>query len=177
MPIVRAPRPQRNFTIIENTVIRDHKLTFRARGILAYILSMPDHWSTSSDHLSRVSQEGRDAIRRALRELETAGYLQRKKLQDAQGRWVTQTLIFDAPQLGDLLWTTTPSYPLPKTDFQASDNQALIEELTIKDITSSSSETLSIREHVICGLCRGTGTVMNGLTSVACPGNEGYPHA
>jgi hypothetical protein len=165
MPIVRAERPKANFTILQNSVIRDERLSFRARGILAFILSMPDNWSTSSDHLSRVSMEGRDAIRAAMKELQHAGYIQRIRQQSTRGHWQTVTIVHDSPVDNPVdKWAI---YPLPKTGFQASVNQAIIEELTTKDSGYSSSETYSSRE---CGFCNSRGTLELGEgTIVNCP--------
>jgi hypothetical protein len=165
MPIVRAERPKANFTIVQNTVIRDHRLSFRARGILVFILSMPDNWSTSSDHLGRISKEGRDAVRVAMKELQSAGYIQRIRQQTTRGHWQTVTIVHDNPVDNPVdKWGI---YPLPKTDFQASVNQSLIEELTTNDSVSSSSTTLSSQE---CGFCKSKGTLELGEgTIVNCP--------
>ena len=42
--IVRGPRPDR-FTIVDNEILRNHALSFKARGLLAYLMSMQDNWS------------------------------------------------------------------------------------------------------------------------------------
>ncbi len=77
MTIIRAERPHINYTIIKNETLRNNSLSFRARGIHAYLLSMPDNWRTSALQMSRQGQEGRDAILKALQELEDAGFVKR----------------------------------------------------------------------------------------------------
>lgn len=78
--IVRTPKTKR-FLIISNSVCRDRRLSYRARGVLAHILSLPDRAEVSSSHLARHPEdpndprEGRDAVLAALKELQRVGYL------------------------------------------------------------------------------------------------------
>jgi len=100
--IRRSRRPDTGFTIMHNETIRDTGLSFKARGLLLYLLSLPDDWTVSADHLQRMSaKDGRDAIRTGLVELERAGYLRRWKHQDARGRWINESIIYDRPHHGD----------------------------------------------------------------------------
>lgn len=99
--IIRTARPQTKFTIIKNSVLTDDRMSFRARGILAAILSRPNDWRTSSELLASQSggREGRDAIRTALKELEACGYLiRRKEKHPKTGRFSTNYYVFDEPQ-------------------------------------------------------------------------------
>jgi hypothetical protein len=114
--------------VLENSVLRDHRLSLKARGLLALLLSYPDNWRASSEHLARICPDGRDSIRSAMRELEGAGYLRRRRHQDpSTGRFSTDTYVFDCPQLdGD-----NPAIcPQPEPDYPAPDGPALLERTT-----------------------------------------------
>lgn len=95
--IVRSPRPETNWTVIQNNVLRDRRLSFKARGLLIYLLSMPDNWAVSADRIAQTGPDKRDAIRAALKELETAGYVARERHADRRGRWTTRTYVYDQP--------------------------------------------------------------------------------
>jgi len=99
MVIIRAPKQENGFTIIRNDVLRDSELSFRARGVLAFILSHTDNWRTDAESIARAAKEGRQAIQTALKELRAAGYIEQVKSQDkATGRWSTETFVYDAPK-------------------------------------------------------------------------------
>lgn len=68
------------FTQVANSVLIDKTLSLRAKGLFAYIYSKPYGWEFSSHRMAKESVEGRDAIRTATKELLTAGYLSKKKL-------------------------------------------------------------------------------------------------
>lgn len=96
MTIVRAPRPKSSYTQIRNEVLRDARLSFRALGVLVEVLSRPDNWSTRAESLAQGRKEGRDAIRAALGELKTAGYLVHIKNRDPDtGQISTVSMVYD----------------------------------------------------------------------------------
>ena len=123
MTIQRTARPQSNFTILSNEILRDNRLSFRARGILVSVLSRPDNWRTSAESLANESKEGRGAILTALKELETLGYLERTKYQNEQGHWVSDSLIYDKPKYGK-----------PTSAEPTSDNPPVLKELYKKNL-------------------------------------------
>ncbi len=96
--IRRAARPDTHFTILRNDVLRDKRLSYRARGLLAAILSRPDNWSIRADQLAIESKEGRGAVRTALQELRECGYLKTIVRKVEGGRFVTEQIVFDTPQ-------------------------------------------------------------------------------
>lgn len=85
------------FVQVPRQTIRDRQLSFKARGLLTYLLDMPEGWDVRSEALANEGPDGRDAIRTALKELAEHGYyrLERRRLTD--GRMVMGTSISETP--------------------------------------------------------------------------------
>jgi hypothetical protein len=96
--IIRGPLPDRNYTVLGNEVIRHAGLSWKARGLLVYLLSMPAGWTTRVEHLVAVGPDGRDAVRSGLAELEEAGFLRRWRTRTDAGRWEWHSVIYDVAQ-------------------------------------------------------------------------------
>lgn len=97
MGTIRVAR-RRRYTSIDRRAINDRALSFRARGILHWLLDKPDDWSVRSEAIANESaREGREAVRTALTELEAAGYLVRRRVQGPDGRWATETTVYEDP--------------------------------------------------------------------------------
>lgn len=80
--------PDVPYAQIANSALRDSSLSFRARGILALVLSNAGEWKASRGWLeSQSDKEGREAVQRALNELTEKGYRIVHKEQDALGKW------------------------------------------------------------------------------------------
>lgn len=168
MTIIRSPRTT-PFTVLPNDALRDRVLSFKARGVLAYLLSMPDGWQTSSERLARVGPDGRDSIRSALRELEDRGYLLRVRRRQPDGTFTTETIVHDVPIAGrdndppepvGNAGENPPTFPPPGTAFPASDNPASKERTTKKDGATQSLNRTREGRHPrrrVCGDCSGTG--------------------
>lgn len=129
--IVRSPRPTSHFSTFSNAVIRDSRLSYRARGILLDILSRPDNWTVSAESLAKTGKEGRDAVLKALNELRAIGYLVTTKTQGANGKFTTTSIIYDLPK-DDLTLEPTPEKPSPEKP--KSDNQGSLEVLMKNDL-------------------------------------------
>ena len=59
-----------NYTVISNHVLQNNNLSLKAKGLYAFMWSLPDTWDYSVSGLTKVLKEGRDAINEALKELE-----------------------------------------------------------------------------------------------------------
>ena len=75
-----------NFTIMSNVHLKDKRLSLRAAGLLSKILSLPPEWDFTLSGLAKITSDGVDSVRSAIRELEKFGYITRKQLRDERGR-------------------------------------------------------------------------------------------
>lgn len=98
--IVRGPRKERGFTILDNDSLRDSRLSFKARGIYAFVMSQPEGYRITSTALAKVGPDGRDGVLSGLTELQQAGYLVRSKHRNPDGTFVTVSVLHEAPQVG-----------------------------------------------------------------------------
>jgi hypothetical protein len=105
--IVRGPRPSDNFAQIHNAALADGRLSFKARGILAFLLSRPPGWKTSAEKLAKSGIDGERAVKSGLKELEAHGYLQRSRTHadgsdpaHPAGTWIHNQVITDQPTIG-----------------------------------------------------------------------------
>lgn len=76
-----------HFTQLPNAWLRDSRLSWRARGILAGLASHRIGWKVTLASIVEGGAEGRDAVATALRELEDHGYLERTQDRDEQNRF------------------------------------------------------------------------------------------
>lgn len=101
MAIIRQKRKKR-FSIIDNRVIEDGRLSWGARGLLEYMLSKPDDWKFyMSELISHSDKDGRDKTYGYINELKKYGYVTRKQKRNSSGKFGNQDLIVtDSPLTG-----------------------------------------------------------------------------
>lgn len=98
--IIRVSKGKDNpFVMINKLTLTDSALTWEARGVLAYLLSKPDDWTVRVWDLIRQGPGGRQRMQRILNELETAGYMQRRRLRNGNGTFHWETVIYERPTI------------------------------------------------------------------------------
>lgn len=100
MTTIRVERRQR-FTTVSRKLVNDNRLSFRALGLLVWLLDKPDDWRVNSTQIANQCVEGRDAVRSAMAELERCGYLTRQRIQGSKGRWCTEVVVREVPPTDD----------------------------------------------------------------------------
>ncbi|WP_367132768.1 MULTISPECIES: hypothetical protein [Streptomyces] len=97
MSILRR-RLTEGFTVISNATLEDSRLSFRARGILAFLLAKPDGWIARTEAIATQGKEGRDAVRNAVKELKEIGYYRVVTERLSNGQIARYTEVFDVAQ-------------------------------------------------------------------------------
>jgi DnaD/phage-associated family protein len=87
MSIVRVTKRDNPFVQIDKRVFEDPELSWKAKGIMGYLLSKPDNWKTYIADLEKRSKDGRDSVRAGIKELEQRGYLVKVQLRDENGKF------------------------------------------------------------------------------------------
>ncbi|WP_317986008.1 helix-turn-helix domain-containing protein [Streptomyces sp. 5-10] len=113
------------YTVIGNHLTQHRALSLTAIGLGAHIQSLPDGAQVDIRTLAAKFPEGRDRIAAALRELERHGYLERVRERTSEGRIVTRTFSYNAPEItrarrraGEIRprEAVRPPAPPPRTD-------------------------------------------------------------
>lgn len=95
-----------------NDTVRDERISFRATGLLVYLLSLPADWVVSQQHILGLKKEGRDAGITAWRELQESGYIEKIVDRDSGGKITGTTwIIYES----DHRLTGKPKTAEPKT--------------------------------------------------------------
>ncbi|MDK3014492.1 DnaD domain protein [Bacillus sp. RB3] len=136
----------KNYTTINNTGLKDKRLSWKAKGILAYILTLPDDWVFYREELSRHAKDGLDSLRAGMKELKEYGYLKRFPVRDDNNKIIKwETIIYEVPQ-------NDPVVEKPPVEKPPVENPKLLstKELNTKELITniqSSSNIFSFYEN------------------------------
>lgn len=100
--MVRSGRRE-SFTVLYNSMITDKRLSLKAKGLFAVMMSRPEGWEFTVSGLAAFTGAGKDAIRNTLSELETVGYLIREQSHQGNGTFGGNVYILQdmAPPLSE----------------------------------------------------------------------------
>ena len=113
-------KKERNYTVLDNSFIKDVKLSWKAKGVMAYLLSLPEDWTIHLSEIETHATDGKDSLRSALKELKEYNYLKayQKKENGKFGEMVY--IIIENPQ------TEIPYTENPLSEIPLSENQTLL---------------------------------------------------
>jgi len=137
----------RDYTTMSNHHLKNRKLSLKAVGIMSKILSLPDDWDYTLRGLSKLTSDGIDSVRAAIRELEAAGYIVRSQSRDAHGRLSkNEYTVYEIPQLLD------PSPDNPSLDIPSSENPTTVIPSTENPSMENPTQVNTKKKSIIQGL-------------------------
>ena len=154
MAVFRVERTG-DYTVMSNFHLKDKRLSLKAKGLLSQMLSLPDDWDYTLSGLSYINRESKDAIRSAVNELETAGYIRRRQTTDASGKFAAnEYTIFERPIEGEPMLdkplsenpiTVNPSAvnPLPENPTQLNTKKSNTQK---QNIYGSNTDSIPFRD-------------------------------
>lgn len=98
--IIRVQKNSDNpFVMIDKRIFSDNRISWKAKGILGYLLSKPDDWKVIVGDLVKQSKDGEKSVYSGLRELIDSGYLVRQACRE-NGKIVSwEYIVFETPQI------------------------------------------------------------------------------
>jgi hypothetical protein len=107
--IIKA-KSKNNFTIIPNEPLQRSDISWKAKGLLCYLLSLPESWVLYKTELQNHSTDGRDSTTTGFDELVNIGYIEVEEVRE-KGRFKGfNYLVHSEPK------TENPKTDLPKTE-------------------------------------------------------------
>lgn len=144
-----------NYTVMSNHHLRDRNLSYKAKGLLSFMLSLPDDWDYSLAGLCYISKESRDGIRSILKELQEHHYVEIEKVRGYKGYFEYNYLIYEVPHFISLeneqsnpdMEKTHLDYPNVETTTQINTNIINTKKQIDKDDKTKISSFFVPEEH------------------------------
>ena len=99
----------KNYTVMSNYHLRDKDLSLKAKGLLSFMLSLPEEWDYSIPGLVACLKENKKAVTTTLDELKEYGYLKVNKVRNEKGLFEYEYLIFEQPNFEECTQTIDES--------------------------------------------------------------------
>lgn len=97
MEVIRVIK-NKNYTTISNQLFKNKGISLKAKGLMGYLLSLPNDWNLSINGIVACSKEGRRAIGNIINELIDAGYIERNQVRK-NGKFIGYDyLVFEQPK-------------------------------------------------------------------------------
>ena len=155
------------YVTINATPILNICLSWKAKGILTYLMSRPDGWEVSIADLVKRSTDGKASVRAGLKELRDAGHMRYTQSRN-EGRitgwhievfelpqgtptddYPTDEIIDEEepPQVGDTTMRKSVSGGSPESDFQEVENQQIENRTQVLKTLSSIKDSNNIKDN------------------------------
>ena len=129
-------RCEKDFMAIHNNIFKDKTISLKAKGLLAFMMSVPPDWDYSLAGLAACNKDGLVSVRSALQELEDNFYVKLTKVRNEKGQIVDmQYDVSDEPVFGNRIeekpFLENPKADNPKTEKPLSENRTQLNTNTL----------------------------------------------
>lgn len=100
MSIVRIKKRESPYLVIDVSGLRDQSMSWKAKGLHAYLMTLPDDWRVNIADLQNRSSDGRESVRSAIAELIKRGYISRERVRSEDGKMGdVEYTVYEIPDL------------------------------------------------------------------------------
>jgi hypothetical protein len=141
------------YVMIDRRPLDNPALSFKAKGILTYLMSRPNGWEVCIIDLAKRSTEGISAIRSGLKELRNAGHM-RYIVDRAAGRFIAWRIeVYEIPKVGifdsppdEAIDELPPFCDYPQVDKpQVENHTQVLKELSNNEFKKENANALSFK--------------------------------
>lgn len=152
---------ERDFCYMANEFLKDSRLSWKAKGIIAYVQMLPDDWVLNMRDLTNRATDGRDSLYSGIKELEKYGYCAKVMQRNPDGTIAgyayeicdksvfqpfTENPVTDAPQ------PENPDTVKPDTDKPGTENPTLINTNVTKDLNTLNTNPSNTPQNTFASL-------------------------
>lgn len=152
---------ERDFCYMANEFLKDSRLSWKAKGIIAYVQMLPDDWVLNMRDLTNRATDGRDSLYSGIKELEKYGYCAKVMQRNPDGTIAgyayeicdksvfqpfTENPVTDAPQ------PENPDTVKPDTDKPGTENPTLINTNLTKDLNTLNTNPSNTPQNTFASL-------------------------
>ena len=149
-------RKKEKFTILDNTCIQDCNLSWKAKGVHTYLMSLPEDWKIHISEIVNHSCDGKAALYSAIQMLEQHGYIKKIRNRRKDGCFDnTVYQVFEVPEKIEADSEVHPHSDFPDVDNPVLDNRTLLTTNilnTNKQKTKLTNYEASSKENVDSGV-------------------------
>lgn len=155
---------ERDFCYMANEFLKDSRLSWKAKGIIAYVQMLPDDWVLNMRDLTNRATDGRDSLYSGIKELEKYGYCAKVMQRNPDGTIAgyayeicdksvfqpfTENPVTDAPQ------PEKPDTVKPDTVKPDTENPTLLNTNLTKDLNTLNTNPSNTPQNAFASLFPG----------------------
>ena len=144
MPVLKQHHT-RDFTVVPNDLLKDRRLSLRDIGLLVWMLSKPPDWKfTYEGMLAELETDGKSALQKSVKSLQSAKYLKIEKKRHKGRLSESIWYVYDSPYIENQYMVNQPQTQnatevSPHIDSPYTVNQSLLNKDNTKDTATKNA--------------------------------------